>query len=422
MFAYLWKNAPCYPITNQWCYLIAVADGFTLLLGGLQCYQLLMLSRSYTDIMRPLKAEHKRKAKQKREEKRWQKMRQKKEMPKKERQRQEPQYLPAISKPEAAHIPQSYDMEMASMDSWHHQHQQPVTQHERNYNWVPETCQSRTASRQPRSGKKRSKTRETSRRKERNGQSEQGNVPRSSARHRPRPDLTHPSALDKQYHQSASKTRHRRQIPRDMTGTTIVATTTSYPEHSENIGHPGSQHRNQPSRPGGSSAASIQRTATGASSNWRWRHHHEPHVEDVSPLSSVVDLRRLSPYSIPRRSESLPRRSVSPLSVRPDRDQRVPEITVTPCGSNRSSIISQSSGYYYEAHQSDSESTTSNTTFHTAPCADVHRPAPAHNNFCVPATPELEGDDDRGPPSNTKGQYAQEWLNRKQGKKRAESF
>lgn len=361
-------------------------------------------------------------------------------MSKKERQRQEPQYLPAISKPEEAHIPQSYDMEMASMNSWHHQYQQPVTQYdERNNNWVSEMRPSRTASRQPRSRKKRSNTRDTSRRRERNGQSEQGTVPRSSARHRRGPDLAHPSAHDKQHHRSANKTSHRRQMPREMTGTTIVATTTSHPEHSKNLGHPRSQHRNHPSRQGGSSAPSIQRTTTVASSNRGRRHHHEPQVDDMSPLSSDVDTRRLSPYSIPRRSESPPRRtgSVSPLSVRPDRDQRVPEITVTPCGSNRSSIISESTGYFSEAHQGDNESLASNNSFHTAPCADVHGPAAAHNNQYGPATLELEGDVDRTPPSNRKGQYpqewlngnpgrydqyAQEWINRRRGKKRAGSF
>lgn len=174
---------------------------------------------------------------------------------------------------------------------------------------------------------------------------------------------------------SLSPTRSYLSGPSTMSHRGMDGTSQSF--RLENLGPPGvlvnsasfleSEHGSIFSPPGGSSAPSIQRHATGASSHRSRRRRNEHPVEDVSPLSSVVELSHLTPH--PRAA-----RSPSPLSQRSYGGRAIPDIALTPCGSNLSSIISQTNHRSHPVYQSDRESLTSQNTFYTAFWGDGHRP------------------------------------------------
>lgn len=339
---YLIKDAPCYPISNQWCYLIAVTDGFVLLLGVLQFYQLWVLICSYGDIMPPLKAKHREKAKKtkKKNPKRRQRKPQEDAMSKRETKRRARRHSPHLLEPEKAYIPPSYDIEMASMEGWDQRHPQTNLQHHaRHHAWPSKTGTSTTVSHQTSSRRKRGNDRYDPSLQGRNRQPVQGTVFMSTARHQPGPAFTHPSAPRTQYHRSPSNTSRRKQIIADTTGARTAPKIIPYPETDTILDHrnppslPRSKHRSPSSRPGASVAPSIHRTVTVASSHRSRRHLEEHHVPEVSPMSSYEDLSRLTPHE---------RALVEPSICSSDHPQP-PVIKVTPCSSGRNSIASQGS-------------------------------------------------------------------------------
>lgn len=205
----------------------------------------------------------------------------------------------------------------------------------------------------------------------RNGQAarEVGTMFLSSGRNSPSSTRTYHSGPSTVSHRRVNGTSQRRRVE-EVRPPKPVVLVNSAPL-------PRSQHGTVLSRPGGSSAPSIQRHATVASSHRsRSRRHGHP-VEEVSPLSSVVELNHLNPH---------PPRSPSPLSSYGGRG--IPDITITPCGSNRSSVISQANHHGYPAHQSDRESFTSQNTFHTAFWDGPYGPIGYDEDY-VPSTPQL---------------------------------
>lgn len=138
---------------------------------------------------------------------------------------------------------------------------------------------------------------------------------------------------------------------------------------------------------------SIQRQTTGASSHRSRRRRHEIKAEEVSPLSSAVELDHLDPAP----------RTPSPLTLRSYEVRAIPDITLTPCGSNHSST-SRLNHYDGPERQSDSESHSTDTH------VDVHKPH--FNKYLVPTTPELEARRGVSPPPYWTDDDVREWSGR----------
>lgn len=291
--------------------------------------------------MPPLKEEHERKAKERKEKnpKRRQQNVLEEAMSERETERQARQHLPRVSKPEKAHIPQSYDVEMASMEGWDQRYPQLDPQletHGRHHGWGSKTGPSTTASHQTSIRRNRSNDGYPPSLQERNGKLVKGNGTSISAQHLPSPAIAHPSAPRPQYHQSPSNASRRKQIVGDTAGTRAVARITPYPENNMILDHrsrpslPRSRHRSPSPRPSASVAPSMQRTVTVASSHRSRRRLEENHMPEVSPLSSYEDLSRLTPHE---------RALVEPSICSSDHPP-LPVIRVTPCSSGRKSIAS----------------------------------------------------------------------------------
>lgn len=147
-----------------------------------------------------------------------------------------------------------------------------------------------------------------------------------------------------------------------------------------------------------SQQGSIQRQTTGAISHGSRRRRHENIAEEVSPLSSPVELDHLAPAP----------RTPSPLTLRSYEDRTIPGITVTPCGSNHSSMIPHANHYDGPAHQSDSESFVSHS--YTKICVDAHEPT--YNKYLVPTTPELDDRRNLDPPPYWTDNSVRQWSGR----------
>lgn len=314
LVAYLLKGSPCYPISTQWCYLIAVTDGFALVLGALQIYHLREIWLSYRTVMPPLKQEHERKAKERRDQKMQEKWSQEQRVNQEERQRQAHEYSPPLSKPERAHLPQEYEFATVRIEERDRQHPEPESQrYATNQSWRSETGASTSTSHQTSSRRKRRKNDYAPPPQRRNEQSAHQRVPLDSARPLPEPTFTHSSASNLQYKRSPGKTSRGKQISYDPAPP------------------PRSRKKIPSSNPGAFLTPSIQRTATGASSHRSRRHPQEHSLPEVSPLSSHEDLSRLTPRERASREPSLCSTDRPPI----------PLITVTPCGSHRNSMASQ---------------------------------------------------------------------------------
>lgn len=314
LVTYLLKGSPCYPISTQWCYLIAVTDGFALVLGALQIYHLREIWLSYRTVMPPLKAEYKRKAKERRDQKMKEKRSQMQRVHQEERQRQAHQYSPPLSKPESVHLPRGYEAATVRIEDRDRQHPEPESQrYATNQGWRSETGASTSTSHQTSSRRKRRKNEYAPSPQRRNEQSAQQRVPLDSARPLLEPTFTHPSASNLQYQRSTGKPSLGKQTSYDP----------APPSRSRN--------RSPSSSPGAFLTPSIQRTTTGASSHRSMRHPQEHLLPEVSPMSSYEDLSRLTPRERALREPSLCSTDRPPIPV----------ITVTPCGSHRNSMASQ---------------------------------------------------------------------------------
>lgn len=311
LVTYLVKDTPCYPISTQWCYLIAVTDGFALVLGALQIYHLREIWLSYRIVMPPLKKEHQRKAKERRDQKMQEQRSQTQTVYSEERQRQDHQYSAPLSKPEEAHLPREYEVATVRIEDRDRQHPEPDSQrYATNQSWRSEPG---ATSHQTSSRRKRGKNEYAPPLQRRDEQSSQQHVPLDSARHLPEPTFTHPSASNLQYQRSPGNTSRGKQISYDP------ATP------------PRSRNKSPSSSPGAFLTPSIQRAATGTSSHGSRRHPQEHLLPEVSPLSSYEDLSRLTPRERALREPSLCSTDRPPIPV----------ITVTPCGSHRNSMASQ---------------------------------------------------------------------------------
>lgn len=308
------KGSPCYPISTQWCYLIAVTDGFALAFGALQIYHLRVIWLSYGTIMPPLKTEHRRKAKERRDQKMQEKRSQMENLYQEERQRQAYQYSAPLSKPEEAHLPQQCEVATVRIEDRDRQHPKPESQrYATNQSWRSEPGASTATRHQTSSRRKRRKNEHAPPLQRWNEQSAQQSVPLGSARHLPGPTFTYPSASNLQYQRSPGKTSREKQVSNDPASP------------------PRSRNRSPSSRPGAFLTPSIQRAATGASSHRSRRHPQEHLLPEVSPLSSYEDLSRLTPRERALREPSLCSTDLPPIPV----------ITVTPCGSHRNSMALQ---------------------------------------------------------------------------------
>lgn len=133
---------------------------------------------------------------------------------------------------------------------------------------------------------------------------------------------------------------------------------------------PRSQHGSVVSRPGASRAPSTQRTATTASSHRSRRRPRVQNVDEISPMSSAIELSDLI-------SDERARRSPSPLSIG---SPVIPRLKVTPPtdGPERSASLAQTTRHDYPAHRNDEESLLSQNPYlrPDSPAGYHEKPAP----------------------------------------------
>lgn len=342
MCAYLLKGGACASIYDQGCFAVYVNVGFASVFCILQFYQVSIFRKQHSECWSDLKKEHQHKRDKKRKEI--------------EEKREKKKRADTLNRtmPDAAHI-----------HSAHTEHDMYDKRgHGRSHSQKMKTDQKRKADvAMPKPVKYKANRGEVqhdgSQRQVRNGQAARDIGAMFSSSGRTSPSSSHT------YHSGPSTVSRRgmngtsqRIVVDEIRPPRVLVNSASFLE---------SEHGSILSRPGGSSAPSIQRHATGAGSHKSRRRRHEHPVENVSPLSSVVESSHLTQH--PR-----PTRSPSPLSMSSYAGRGIPDITITPCGSDRSSIIPQTDYDGHRADRSDRESLTSQNFFHPAFWGDRHGP------------------------------------------------
>lgn len=145
LVAYLKPDAPCYPIFNGWCYLIAVTDGAAVSLALLQIYHLWKIFSQNRDLLHYLKSMHKLRVEERKirkDERRIRKemKRRNEEMFRARIQSQSYRYPAEPMRPDAAYIRRSYDTLMDDVESQTTKSSRSGSQrHAVNHGWGPKT-------------------------------------------------------------------------------------------------------------------------------------------------------------------------------------------------------------------------------------------------------------------------------------------
>lgn len=311
MCAYLLKNGACASIYDQGCFAVYVNVGFASAFCVLQLYQGYMFLTEHSECWSDLKKEHRSKREKKREE-----------IAKRRKEKKRDDIL-NHTMPEAVHIRRAHTKhskyDKRGRGRSHSRKVKPDQNREADLA-IPKPVKHKAS---------RGKMRHDGSRhhQARNGQAarEIGAMFSSSGRASPSStytDLSGPSAVSRR---RMNGTSQRSQVPvENIRPPRVLLNSASFLR---------SEHGSILSRPGASSEPSIQRHATGASSHRSRRRRHEHPVEDVSPLSSVVELSHLTPHEHALLEPSICSSDHPPLPV----------IKVTPCDPGRNSIASQSS-------------------------------------------------------------------------------
>lgn len=363
---------PCSPISNQWCYAIAVTDGFVFSLGILQCYQVILIHCSLSDIIGPLKKEHQIKVEQKKDRKserkwKWERGNSKRreaqrraredEAARREQQRQARQYKAHPQRPEKAYAPGSdYTMDDMRLRGQHCP-QSYSRHHETPHGRHTETGRTTIAEYQSTDQSRRRNDGNTPSHYARSGQSAQRSVYSSNDQRRPGPAsaFTHSSAPYPHHYRLPSNTGQQRQVPGRTKGKRKRARPRVYPEddvvsdHRHHHHHPipRSHHRSASPRSGPPLLPSVPPTATGASSPRRLSRIREGNTPTVSAMSSEEDLRRHTPHQreICAPSPYSTNCSANRLSVVPSITVTTPDEETKPIASRASSNLSRISGH-----------------------------------------------------------------------------
>lgn len=260
IFKYLINGAPCSPISNHWCYLIAVTDAFICLLAILQFCHLRKIWKSFKDVMPPLKEEHRINVQKRKAQKAWKKReraskRQKKASKrqlKEQRQRSQRRARQDFEYPRrpekvAFHRPYAEDKnaimmrDMRSQGQQHPKHRQQFYPEQYDTRRRP-NAETRTKSAKTRpTGSTRSKPSKKSNSTKHQvwyGQPVQDPVHSTGGQQRPPPLFIHSEAPSTTHHrQPPNNLVQGRNDARNIPGTTVVARPPPYTEQDINLDH-----------------------------------------------------------------------------------------------------------------------------------------------------------------------------------------